>query len=104
MFRIKNGGCQPQIQYCRYSQSYVWETVKKDKTVPPVPKIPSPTKAPGSGSKKRKTVEILDLTLDDSDPMEVMKKLSIMTEAVRIFVLYYLFLVNTDSILPNIVF
>ena len=60
------------------------KTVKKDKSVPSVPKIPAPTKAPGSGSKKRKPVEILDLTLDDSDPMEVMKKLSIMTEAVRI--------------------
>ena len=62
----------------------VVKTVKKDKPVPSVPKIPSPTKAPGFGSMKRKPMEILDLTLDDSDPLEVMKKLSIMTEAVRI--------------------
>ena len=94
----------PKFSLADIRKAIVGKTVKKDKTVPPVPKIPSPTKAPGSGSKKRKTVEILDLTLDDSDPREVMKKLSIMTEAVRISVLYYLFLVNTDSILPNIVF
>ena len=94
----------PKFSLADILKAIVGKTVKKDKTVLPVPKIPSPTKAPGSGSKKRKTVEILDLTLDDSDPREVMKKLSIMTEAVRIFVLYFLFLVNTDSILPNIVF
>ena len=93
----------PKFSLADILKAMVGKIVKKDKTIPSVPKVPAPTKAPGSGSKKRKTVEILDLTIDDLDPMEVMKKLSIMTEAVRISVRYFLFSVNTDSILPNIV-
>ena len=74
----------PKFSLTDIRKAMVVKTVNKDKSVSSVPKISAPTKAPGSGSKKREPVEILDLTLDDSDPMEVMKKLSIMTEAVRI--------------------
>ena len=58
------------------------KNVIMEKPVPPLPKVPAPVKAPGSVSKKRKPVEILDLTLVDSETMEVMEKLCIMTEAV----------------------
>ena len=76
----------PKFSLADIRKAMVGKTVKKDKAIPSVPKIPASTKVPGSPFKKRKTLEILDLTLDDSDPMEVMKKLSIMIEAVRIIV------------------
>ena len=76
----------PKFSLADIRKDMVGKIVKKDKATPSVSKIPASTKVPGSASKKRKTLEILDLTLDDSDPMEVMKKLSIMTEAVRIIV------------------
>jgi hypothetical protein len=58
------------------------KNVKKEKPVLLLPKAPVPIQVSGSASKKRKPVEILDLTMTDSEPMEVMKKLSVMTEAV----------------------
>ena len=45
-----------------------------------IPKAPIPVKVSGSGSKKRKTVEILDLTLDDSEPAKTVRKLSTMID------------------------
>ena len=55
--------------------------VKREKGVPAIPKVPVPTpsKLTGSG-KKRKTLEILDLTLDDSNLAEVMNKLAVMVD------------------------
>ena len=47
-----------------------------------IPKAPIPVKVSGSGSKKRKMAEILDLTLDDSEPAEIMRQLSVMTDVV----------------------
>ena len=59
--------------------------VKKEKGVPAIPKVPAPTPSKSTGSgKKRKTLEILDLTLDDSNPAEVMHKLSVMVDTVSV--------------------
>ena len=57
--------------------------VKKEKGVPVIPKVPAPTPSKSTRSgKKRKALEILDLTLDDSNPAEVMHKLSVMVDTV----------------------
>ena len=72
----------PKFSLADIRKAMAGKNVKREKPVPLLPKVPAPVKAPGSVSKKRKSVEILDLTLVDSEPMEVMKKLSIMTEAV----------------------
>ena len=45
--------------------------------------VPTPIKSTGSG-KKRKALEILDLTLDDSNPAEVMNKLAVMVDMVSV--------------------
>ena len=66
------------------------KNVKKEKPVMLLPKAPVPIQILGSASKNRKPVEILDLTMTDSDPMEVMKKLSVMTEAVRTYAIVLL--------------
>ena len=72
----------PKFSLADIRKAMVGKNVKREKPVPSLPKVPGPAKAPESGTKKRKSVEILDLTLVDSEPIEVMKKLSIMTEAV----------------------
>ena len=60
--------------------------VKRKKTPLQIPKapVPLPVDSSGSGIKKRKTLEILDLTVDDLEPTEVMKKLATMVETVSI--------------------
>ncbi|KAL4580391.1 hypothetical protein LXL04_016582 [Taraxacum kok-saghyz] len=56
--------------------------VKRVKTPLQIPKapVPLPVESSGSGIKKRKTLEILDLTVDDLESAEVMKKLATMVE------------------------
>ena len=46
--------------------------VKKEKGTTAIPKVPAhvPGKSTRSGTKKRKTLEILDLTIEDSEPAE----------------------------------
>ena len=63
--------------------------VKKVKIPLQIPKAPVPVyvNTSGSGVKKRKSLEILDLTIDDLEPAEVMKKLATMVETVSISVL-----------------
>ena len=63
--------------------------VKKAKIPLQIPKapVPVPVNTSGSGVKKRKSLEILDLTIDDLEPTEVMKKLATMVETVSIGVL-----------------
>ena len=73
----------PKFSLADIREAMAGKTIKKEEPVPTLPMVPVPTKVSGSGSKKRKMVEIIDLTLQDSEPMEVMKKLSAMTEAVR---------------------
>ena len=59
--------------------------VKKEKGALAIPKVPAPTPSKSTGSgKKRKALEILDLTLDDSNPTEVMNKLAVMVDTVGI--------------------
>jgi len=59
--------------------------VKKEKGAPAIPKAPAPTPSKSTGSgKKRKALEILDLTLDESNPAEVMNKLAVMVDTVSI--------------------
>lgn len=60
--------------------------VKKEKVPLQIPKppVPVPVNTSGSGVKKRKTLEILDLTVEDLEPAEVMKKLASMVETVCI--------------------
>ena len=60
--------------------------VKGEKGTPGIPKVPAPvpSKSTGSGAKKRKALEILDLTIDDSEPADVMKKLTVMMETVSV--------------------
>ena len=55
-------------------------------------RAPIPVKVSGPGFKKRKTVEILDLTLDDSEPAKTMRKLSTMIDMLyhSIFLLTFL--------------
>ena len=72
----------PKFSLADIRKAMSGKNMKKEKPALSLPKVPVPTQAPGSASKKRKPVEILDLTLVDSEPMEVMKKLSVMTEAV----------------------
>ena len=72
----------PKFSLADIRKAMSGKNVKKEKPALSLPKVPVPTQVPGSASKKRKPVEILDLTLVDSEPMEVMKKLSVMTEAV----------------------
>ena len=71
--------------------------VKKAKVPLQIPKapIPAPVNTSGSGIKKRKGLEILDLTVDDLEPSEVMKKLATMVETVSIDVLISMFM-NSD--------
>ena len=56
------------------------KTIKKEKHALVIPKAPIPVKVSGSGSKKM--AEILDLTLDDSEPAEIMRQLSAMIDVV----------------------
>ena len=49
------------------------KTIKNERPALVIPKAPIPVKVSGSGSKKRKMAEILDLTLDDSEPAEIMR-------------------------------
>ena len=72
----------PKFSLADICKEMAGKKVKKEKPALSLPQVPVPTHVPGSASKKRKPVEILDLTLVDSEPMEVMKKLSAMTEAV----------------------
>ena len=72
----------PKFSLADIRNAMAGKNVKRERPVPSLPKIPTSVKAPRSVSKNRKSVEILDLTLVDSEPMEVMKRLSIMTEAV----------------------
>ena len=72
----------PKFSFADIRKAMAGKNVKKEKAVPSLPKVPASAQVPGSASKKRKSVEILDLTLVDSEPMDVMKKLSVMTEAV----------------------
>ena len=67
--------------------SGVSTTVKKEKIVPVIPKVPAPTpgKSTGFWTKKRKTLKILDLTTEDLEPTDVMKKLTVMVETVSPF-------------------
>ena len=60
--------------------------VKKAKIPLQIPKapVPVPVNTSGSGVKKRKTLEILDLTIENSEPAEVMKELAVMMETVSI--------------------
>ena len=68
--------------------------VKKAKIPLQIPKapVPVPVNTSGSGVKKRKNLEILDLTVDDLEPAEVMKKLASMVETVCINVLISIFI------------
>ena len=63
--------------------------VKKVKVPLQIPKapVPAPVNTSGSGIKKRRGLEILDLTVDDLEPTEVMKKLATMVETVSLGVL-----------------
>ena len=72
----------PKFSLADIRKAMVGKNMKKEKPALSLPKVTVPTQVPGSASKKRKSVEILDLTLVDSELMEVMKKLSVMTEAV----------------------
>ena len=67
--------------------------VKRVKTPLQIPKapVPLPIDSSGSGIKKRKTLEILDLTIDDLEPAEVMKKLATMVETVSFSMLILTF-------------
>ena len=58
------------------------KTIKNERPALVIPKAPIPVKDSGSGSKKRKMAEILDLTLNDSKPAEIMRQLSAMTDVV----------------------
>ena len=71
--------------------------VKKVKVPLQIPKapVPAPVNTSGSGIKKRKSLEILDLAVDDLEPTEVMKKLATMVETVSIDVLISMFM-NSD--------
>ena len=66
--------------------------VKKEKGIPAIPMVPAstPSKLTGSG-KKRKALEILDLTLDDSNPADVMHKLSVMVDTVSVRLILFFF-------------
>ena len=66
--------------------------VKKEKGIPAIPKVPAatPIKSTWSG-KKRKALEILDLTLDDSNPADVMHKLSVMVDTVSVRLVLFFF-------------
>ena len=68
--------------------------VKRVKTPLQNPKAPVPLL--GSGIKKRKTLEILDLTVDDLERAEVMKKLATMVETVSISTLILIF-IDSDT-------
>ena len=72
--------------------------VKRAKTPLQIPKapVPLPVDSSGSGIKKRKTLEILDLTIDDLEPAEVMKKLATMVEMVSISKLILIF-IDSDT-------
>ena len=67
--------------------------VKRVKTPLQIPKapVPLPVDSLVSGIKKRKNLEILDLTIDDLEPAEVMKKLATMVETVSISTLILTF-------------
>ena len=72
--------------------------VKRVKTPLQIPKahVPLLIDSSGSGIKKRKTLEILDLTIDDLEPAEVMKKLATMVETVSISTLILIF-IDSDT-------
>ena len=71
--------------------------VKKVKVPLQIPKalVHAPVNTSGSGFKKRKSLEILDLTVIELEPTEVMKKLATMVETVSIDVLISM-LMNSD--------
>ena len=80
----------PKFSLADIRKAMAGKNVKKEKPVLLLPKAPVPIQVSGSASKKRKPVEILDLTMTDSVPMEVMKKLSVITEAVRTYAIVLL--------------
>ena len=77
--------------------------VKKEKPPLVIPKAPVPAlvKSSGGAVKKRKALEILDLSIDDLAPAEIMKKLATMVETVSIC---FLTLLYSDSNLFVILF
>ena len=57
----------------------VWDAVsgkgiKREKPILALPNAPIPIKVSGSSCKKRKRTEILDLTIEDSEPVDIMNK------------------------------
>ena len=70
----------PKFDLADIRDAIAGKTIKKEKPALVIPKAPILVKVSGSGSKKRNMVEILDLTLDDSEPAKTMRKLSTMID------------------------
>ena len=80
LLRFKMLLASPKFDFVDIRNVVAGKTIKKEKPALVILKAPTPVKVSGPGFKKRKTVEILDLTLDDSEPAKIMRKLSTMID------------------------